>query len=236
MCGKFTAMMTWREYCDLAGTGTNGGGGGPDVMDPDTTLGTMTPMMNVPVLHLGPVRQRRITLMRWGWHNPRLANPLKGFSHLHARAETIDTAPTWMEPFQERRGIVFTNSFNIGEELPNGKIRQWVCRDPEDRPLALAVIHSAWDLVPGKLHTFVMVTTDAVAPLNGKDNRMPAIIGPDEVARWIGEEGASNAELKALLRPYAGVLVMRPQEPGKPKERNTTRAKQRPESSEPTLF
>lgn len=230
--------MTWGEYCALAGTDTGGGAGGPDVMDANTMLGTMTPMMKVPVLHLGPVRQRRITLMRWGWYDHKSRTPERGFSHLHARAETIDIAPTWIESFQERRGVVFTKSFNIGEELENGKIKQWVCRDPEDRPLALAVIYSVWDLLPGKLYTFVMVTTDACAPLNGKDNRIPAVLNPDEVAMWIGEEGASDKELKSLLRTYAGTLVIQPQEPNKPKtERNTTKARPKPpKEPEPTLF
>jgi hypothetical protein len=60
-------------------------------------------------------------------------------------------------------------------------------------------------------------------------NFSPAILGPDEVARWIGEDGASDKELKALLRPYSGMLVMRPQEPNKPRaERNTTRAGPKP--------
>ena len=178
--------------------------------------------------------------MRWGWHHHKSPTPARSFSHLHARSETIDTAPTWIEPFQERRGVVFTKSFNIGEELDTGKIRQWVCRDPEDRPLALAVIYSVRDSMPGKLYTFVMATTEACSPLNGKDNRMPAILGPDEVAKWIGEEGAGDKELKALLRPYSGVLVMRPQEPNKPRtERNTTRPRPKPpapKDSGPTLF
>ena len=64
MCGKFTAQMTWGEYVALAGVGSDGGGGGADPMDASKQLGTFTPMSNVPVLHLGPVRHLRITPMR----------------------------------------------------------------------------------------------------------------------------------------------------------------------------
>jgi putative SOS response-associated peptidase YedK len=91
--------MTWGEYVALAGVGTDGGGGGDDPMDASKMLGTFTPMSNVPVLHLGPVRQRRITPMRWGWYDPSAVNPLRSFKHLHARSETIDTTHAWAESF-----------------------------------------------------------------------------------------------------------------------------------------
>jgi putative SOS response-associated peptidase YedK len=233
MCGKFTQQFTWGEYCRLARTGTDGAGSdGPDVMDVGTLLGKATPMAKVPVLHLGPMRQRRLTAMRWGWYNERSLAPERTFSHLHARSDRIDTAPTWIDAFRERRGVVFATEFNIGETLPNGRVRQWICSDPENRPLAIAVIYSAWDAVPGRLWTFAMVTTDARAPLHEKDDRMPALLGLDEVGAWIGEDSVGVAELRALLRPYSGLLVMRPQE--QRKERNTTRT--RPPPEEPTLF
>ena len=45
---------------------------------------------------------------------------------------------------------------------------------------------------------------------------MPALLRDDEeVATWLGETGATDAELKALLRPYDGSLVMREQESSK---------------------
>jgi putative SOS response-associated peptidase YedK len=232
MCGKFTAMMTWREYVDLAGLGTDGGSGGSDFMDPDKPLGTFTPMASALVLHLGPVHQRRITPMRWGWYNHKLPNPLKGFSHLHARAESIDTAPTWIEPFHETRGVVFCKTFNIGEELPNGKTKQWVCSRADGQAMALAVLYSVQDLVGyGTLRTFVMITTEACAPLNMRDNRMPAILcDEDEIASWLGERAAPSSELKALLRTFEGSLVIREQDaPAK-----APRPKRKPTASDPT--
>jgi putative SOS response-associated peptidase YedK len=218
MCGKFTAQMTWGEYVALAGVGSDGGGGGPDPMDASKMLGTFTPMANVPVLHLGPVRQRRITPMRWGWYDQSAANPLRSFKHLHARSETIDTTHAWTESFQERRGVVFTKQFNIGEEQPTGKTKQWICNRPDNKPVAIAVIFNAWELVQGPLRAFAMVTTASCKPLSDKDGRMPALLANSlDVATWLGELGASDTELKALLRPYEGELVMREQDGPKPK-------------------
>jgi putative SOS response-associated peptidase YedK len=213
MCGKFTALMTWGEYVALAGVGSDEG---PLTADADMELGTFTPMSNVPILHLGPVRQRRITPMRWGWYDPRAANPLRSFKHLHARAEAIDTTPAWMESFQERRGVIFAKQFNIGEELPNGKTKQWVCSRADGEPVAMAVIFNAWETVGGPLRAFAMVTTASCPPLAAKDDRMPALLHDDaEVGVWLGETGVGPTDIKSLLRPYDGSLVMREQDPPK---------------------
>jgi putative SOS response-associated peptidase YedK len=221
MCGKFSAQLTWDEYCDLAGVEP---GEATDAMDSATVLRTFAPMSRVPVLHLGPVRQRRITLMRWGWHNHKLADPMRGFSHLHARSEEIDRTPTWVEPFRDRRGVVFAKTFNIGEELPGGKIKQWVCSRADGAPMALAVIYSSWQLAQGKLTAFAMVTTRSCAPLDRKDDRMPAILKPEEVAMWIGEVGATPSQLKSFLRPFDGSLIMREQAAGKPRRADGAQA------------
>jgi putative SOS response-associated peptidase YedK len=212
MCGKFTAQLTWEEYCDLAEVPSDGGQGGPPPMDPQLVLQTFTPMSRVPVLHLGPVRQRRLTLMRWGWYNHKLSDTTRGFSHLHARSEEIDRTPTWIESFFDRRGVIFTKTFNIGEELPDGKIKQWVCSRADGRPMALAVIYDSRDLVQGRLVYFAMVTTQSCPPLDMRDSRMPAVLELEEVAAWIGETGLGGAGLKSLLRSYPGSLVMREQE------------------------
>lgn len=238
MCGKFTAMMTWAEYCALAEVGTDGGGGGADAMDPEKMLGTFTPMATAPVLHLGPVRQRRIMPMRWGWVDHKLANPLRGFSHLHARAETIDSAPTWIDAFHDTRGVVFGKTFNIGEELPNGKIKQWVCSRADGLPVALAVLYAIRELpVHGVFKTYVMVTTESCPPLNMRDTRMPAILhDPDEIATWLGEIGAPSDELKALLRPFEGSLVMREQDPAKPPKSPPPPKPKKPAPKQDSLF
>jgi putative SOS response-associated peptidase YedK len=226
-------MMTWAEYVALTGVGIEDSG---LTIDPVKELATFTPMASAPILHLGPVRQRRITPMRWGWFDPRAANPLRSFKHLHSRAEAIDTTPTWMEAFQEHRGVIFAKQFNIGEELPNGKTKQWVCSRADGAPVAMAVIFSEWETVSGPLRAFAMVTTASCPPLAAKDERMPALLCDDaEVATWLGEMGAANAELKALLRPYSGSLVMREQEPSKKDSAPTKPKKSKPEP-QPRLF
>ena len=43
---------------------------------------------------------------------------------MHVRSEIVDTRRTFAHAF--RRGILMVHTFNEGEELPNGKTKQWV--------------------------------------------------------------------------------------------------------------
>jgi len=65
----------------------------------------------------------------------------------------------------------------------------------------------------GRIYTCVMVTTESCPPLSIKDNRMPALLrDASEIKKWLSETDGTIAEIKALLRPFNGPLVMREQE------------------------
>ncbi len=52
------------------------------------------------------------------------------------------------------------------------------------------------------LNSCTVITTganDLIAPLH---DRMPVILAPEDWPKWLGEEPASEDELKALLRPF----------------------------------
>jgi hypothetical protein len=64
--------------------------------------------------------------MRWGFADARAKTPLERPRHMHARAETIDRLPTFADAFAHARGLVPVKTFKVGEELPNGRVKQWV--------------------------------------------------------------------------------------------------------------
>ncbi|MEQ1783602.1 MAG: SOS response-associated peptidase family protein [Hyphomonadaceae bacterium] len=192
MCGKFTQMASWAEVVAFSQPLT--------AIPEDTPVTISTPMRVAKVLRVGEDGGREIVPMRWGFSKPE--NPAFKPDHMHARAETIDTRPTFADAFAERRGIVLVETFNEGEEQPGGKTKQWVIRPKDRKPIAIAVIWGEWQGESGAEATFVMVTTPPNPLIARITDRMPAILRQEDWALWLGEIDAPTAAAKGLLRMF----------------------------------
>jgi putative SOS response-associated peptidase YedK len=216
MCGKFTQMAHWAEVVAFSR---------PLTTIPDGEAATVsTPMRIAKVMRLGEDGGRELAPMRWGFSKP--GNPSFKPDHMHARAETIDTRPTFAGAFAERRGIVLVETFNEGEVLANGRTKQWVVRPRDRKPIAIAVIWEAWVGDNGSEPTFVMVTV-APNPLIARiTDRMPAILRQKDWAAWLGECDAALADVKSLLRTFddEGNWEMAEQAPAKSSKAATPKA------------
>jgi putative SOS response-associated peptidase YedK len=231
MCGKFTAMASWREVVDFsqALTGGGDGDGGDAGNDSVVTLrvGAMLPF----IIWDAAARARRVVPMRWGYPDPkdwRRPRPI------HARAETIDARPAFRESFLGgRRGIVLFQTFNEGEEVvkPSGRTetKQWTI-DPMDRqPRGFAFLWNRFEIadLPAPVVACVMVTVPANELIrrtimeNQDDPRMPAILENEAWPTWLGEDDTSSDAAKAALRTMEGVNWQAAPEPKKPRARRT---------------
>ncbi len=192
MCGKFTQMASWAEVVAFSR---------PLTAIPDGEPVTVsTPMRIARVMRLGEDGGRELAPMRWGFSKP--GNPSFKPDHMHARAETIDTRPTFAGAFAERRGLVLVETFNEGEQLASGKTRQWVIRPKDRKPVAIAVIWEEWAGDAGSEATFVMVTVPPNPLIARITDRMPAILPQKDWAVWLGEADAPLRDVKALLRTF----------------------------------
>jgi putative SOS response-associated peptidase YedK len=158
------------------------------------------PTSKLPVV-ISRNRQRILTLMRWGLV-PSWARDLKiGTSTFNARAETIDIRNAFRGAWvSERRCLVIADGYY-----------EW--RDRDKQPFAVALgnrgpmtfagLWDCWRAPSGDmLRSFTIITTsanDLLAPLH---DRMPAVIGPDRWADWLGERAVPEPALKAMLKPY----------------------------------
>jgi putative SOS response-associated peptidase YedK len=192
MCGKFTQMATWAEVVAFSRPLTAIPEGEPVTVS--------TPMRTAKVMRLGEDGGRELAPMRWGFSKPE--NPSFKPDHMHARAETIDTRPTFAESFAERRGIVLVETFNEGEQLPSGKTQQWVIRPKDRKPIAIAVIWEEWAGVAGSEATFVMVTVPPNELIGRITDRMPAILRQEDWTVWLGEEDRPLKDVKGLLKTF----------------------------------
>jgi putative SOS response-associated peptidase YedK len=151
-----------------------------------------------------PKGERTLQLLRWGLI-PSWAEDMKGGAKLiNARAEGISERPSFREAFQKRRCLVPADGFY--EWRTEGKLKQPYLIQRRDRaPFAFAGLWERWvpktqPPEPAYIDSFTIVTTEANALLRPLHARMPVILAPEDYARWF-DRGASEAELKALLKP-----------------------------------
>lgn len=212
MCGKFTQMMGWGDLVTLADL----------VGASDGAAETVTPMRFATVIRLNAARTRETARMRWGLAPPSARDPNRS-PFIHARAESADERPTFSGAFLNRRGLVVVSTFNEGKEITPSKTEQHVITPDDRKPLAIAVIWERWGEIHGTaLETFAMLTVPANRLIGTITDRMPAIVQPDDWGKWLGEEPASVAELKAMLAPFEGAWTMRPEKPPRPQGNGQT--------------
>src|ERR1700678_1037741 len=101
MCGKFTHLRGWRDVVAYADLLTAEGREG----------GTGTPMRLAHVITLDDAGARKAVPMRWGMVSHNARDPMSGSKHIHARAETLDTLPTFRDAFAHRRGLIALSTF-----------------------------------------------------------------------------------------------------------------------------
>lgn len=190
MCGKFSALASWSEAAFFSALEA-GEVHAPSPQDHEVTLRVMNPL---PLLVWDKEKkERRIIAARWGFPHPldwRRPQPI------HARAETIDTMRAFADAFADgQRGLVLAKTFN---EAPDSG-EQYVF-EPEAQASAIAFV---WRSFHGAvaMTASVMVTVPANRLIGSLPaDRMPAIIEPEGWAKWIGQEPATPAELKAMLK------------------------------------
>jgi putative SOS response-associated peptidase YedK len=211
MCGKFTQLASWRDVHAFS-----------QPLGETESVVVSTPMRFANVIRLNEAQEREVVEMRWGFAGKGDANPSRP-KHMHARCETLDRLPTFANAFAHGRGLLIVHTFNEGEELANGKTKQWVVTPNDIKPIAIAVICEKWTNGSETLDTFVQVTTAANALISRITDRMPAILPPEDWATWLGETHATLSEVKATLTfEDRGSWAMTEQVSNQPRKRKPT--------------
>ena len=219
MCGKFTAKASWTETVGYIWSAPPADG------EDDRTYRVMN---DLPVIVLEG-DERRVMPMRWGFPHPdkwQVPQPI------HARSETIDTTKAFAQAFRDgQRGIVLMKNFNEAPDI-DGPTIQHVITPGDEAMLAAAFVWRRYDIagLAKPLFACVLVTVPANRLLAGlPTDRMPAFLGHDDWATWLGEEPAGLDAVKACLKTMEGVRWTMS------REQRATKAKRgKPTVTEPT--
>jgi putative SOS response-associated peptidase YedK len=147
--------------------------------------------------------ERTLTSMRWGLV-PSWAHDIKiGYSTFSARAEGVENRPAFRAAWKAgRRCLVIADGYY---EWRDADKQPFAVALGNRGPMTLAGLWDCWRAPHGAaLKSFTIITTTANELLEPLHGRMPVLLPPERWAAWLGETAASDAELKAMLKPYPG--------------------------------
>ena len=147
--------------------------------------------------------------MRWGLIPAWTKDKNIGYKLINARAETIDSKPSFKHSFAHRRCLIPASGFY--EWRHEGKIKQPLSITLPGKPLfAFAGIWDRWTSPEGEIVTSCsIITAPASKQMQKLHDRMPVILA-DAAGQnaWLGQK--HPAALKEMLRPYPGDLLLQP--------------------------
>lgn len=138
-------------------------------------------------------------LARWGLV-PFWAKELKFGSHtINARAETVDTQPSYREAYKARRCLVPINAFYEWSG-PKGHRTKWRIRLKDEDLFAVAGLWERWRDPETReaVDTYTIITTAANEAIAKLHDRMPVVLRREDEERWLDP----NATGKELLVPF----------------------------------
>lgn len=151
---------------------------------------------------------RNLGLFRWGLV-PRWAKDLSFGAHtINARAETVDTKPSFRSAFRSQRCIIPADGY-FEWKTTAGEVKQpYYFTSRDGAPLAFAGLWERFDLhlesegESRAVLTCAIITTRASSDVEAIHNRMPAILGAKERwGRWLDGSLNDRDELLALCQP-----------------------------------
>ncbi|CAB4881848.1 unannotated protein [freshwater metagenome] len=144
--------------------------------------------------------------LRWGLLPAWAKEAPGGRLLINARAETVAEKPSFRDALLRHRCLIPADGFYEWQPCSAGpKQPYWITR-ADHAPFAFAGLWATWRSDHGgpELRSCAIITTAASEQVLPIHDRMPAILNPQDEARWLDEELADDSAL-ALLQPFAAL-------------------------------
>jgi putative SOS response-associated peptidase YedK len=154
---------------------------------------------------------RELRVVRWGLV-PSWAKDISiGSRMINARAETVDSKPSFRQAFARRRCLLPADGFYEWQQVAgNGKTRKqpYFIHRADGGVLAFAGLYEIWrDKSVPEDHprawrwTSTIITTRAEDSVGQIHDRMPMVIDPARWTDWLDPGNSDKADLLTLLAP-----------------------------------
>ena len=162
----------------------------------------IAPSQDVLAIRYNPkTRQRSLDALRWGLIPYWAKDPKIAYRTINARAESVDTAPSYREAFKKRRCLIPADGFYEWKKVVGGKI-PYAIGMKDDSPFVFAGLWEGWKdpATDEWLRTCTIITGEPNELVARIHTRMPVILPEEDHAKWLGE--AEDGDLKVLLKPF----------------------------------
>ena len=192
MCGRFVRYSSPETFADLLEAR------GALSLAPSYNV---APSESVLAARNGEGRDRELVLLHWGLIPSWSKEPKTPFSTINARAETVDTKPTFRHAIRRRRCLIGSDGYYEWKKL--GRTRQpYLIRMKDAAPFAFAGLWEHWERGEERIDSCSIIVTDAAEALRDIHDRMPVILSPEHYDTWMDPELTDPVRLKRLLAPY----------------------------------
>lgn len=200
MCGRYTYRLSWKQIVELY-----------RLTLPEEPPEKLRENYNVAPTHVMPIVRpagngREMLMAGWGlvpfWLKPDQLGK-QPYATINARADRIQTAPTYREPFKKRRCIVPATGWYEWQKK-DAKTKIPFHFQPKAVPFAFGAVYDVWN-GDGKsaITSFSIVTTGAAPGTAKYHDRMPLILEEKQFEDWM----RGPPELAAgMMKPYAGKI------------------------------
>lgn len=203
MCGRYTLTATPQEVAEVFGL---------DELDGFPPRYNIAPTQPILVVLGGrDARPEAMTegregrLVRWGFL-PGWLKDAKGFPlAFNARSETAAEKPSFRGAMRHRRCLVPASGFYEWRRDGKGaKGQPYFVRPRQPGPIGFGGIVETWHAADGsEIDTAAILTTSANAALSSIHERMPVVIAPDQMSRWLDCRAFEPREVADLMAPSA---------------------------------
>jgi putative SOS response-associated peptidase YedK len=200
MCGRYTHKLSWQQIVELY-----------RLTLPDEKPDTLGPSYNVAPTDVMPIVRpagngRELVMAGWGlvpfWMKAQ-ALGRQAYATFNARADKIQAAPTFREPFRKRRCLVPATGWYEWQKI-DARTKQPHHFRPKARPFAFAGVYDVWK-GDGRaaITSFSIVTTEAATSTAPYHDRMPMVLEESQFEDWMR---APPAEAAKMMKPYDGEI------------------------------
>ena len=158
--------------------------------------------------------QGNIRLLTWGlipsWTRSREDAEAIRFKTFNARAESVNSKPSFSKSFKARRCLIPVRGFFEWQHRVDGKI-PWYIYHADNEIFSIAGLYDSWVESSTReiLNTFSLITTEAnglLAEIHNSKKRMPVILDKGDEGMWLSIKTSEHDAL-SLLKPCPDDLL-----------------------------